>query len=194
MKTLVESLFDNNLAQKDLLEDPEFKEWINNPETLWYIEAYWTDEIEDPLEDFMPDQWAKYKPQVVWILDQINKKQGKMWSIYRISYDAVDYFDEIKDAFGGDDEYYDAFDAATYEIKHMATEEKGGISKTWFKGSMPKNSSVTSFVSQLPDEGKLSAKPGALAGGIFLATDDVIVIWGFPRGLDKDILKLFDIK
>ena len=194
MKTLVESLFDNTLTEKDLLEDPEFKAWINDPETLWYLEAYWQDEMEDPLEDFMPEQWEKYKARVDWILEQIHKKAGKMWAIYRITIDAVDYFDEIKDAFGGTEEYYDAFDAAAYEIKHKATEESDGIWKTWFKGSMPKSSNVTSFMLQLPDEGNLVAKPGALAGGIFLTNEDTFIVWGFPRGIDKDILKLFNIK
>ena len=194
MKSLTESLFDDNLIEKDVLENPDFKKWINRPDTLWYLQAYWADEMEEPLQDFMGEEWSKYKDVVDWILDKINQKSGNMWPMYKIMYDAVDYFEEIKDAFGTEDEYYDEFQDCVYEIKHKATEEFDGIWKTWFKGSMPKNSNVTSFMQQLPDEGRWCVKPGALAGGIFLTNEDTLIVWSFPRGLDKNILKLFNIK
>ena len=56
------------------------------------------------------------------------------------------------------------------------------------------NSNVTIFMSQLPDEGSRLTRPGALAGGIFLTNEDTLMVWGFPRTIDKDILKLFNIK
>ena len=194
MKTLAESLFDNNLIEKDILEDPEFKEWINRPDVLWYLETYWGDGMEDPLEDFMPEQWGKYKVWVDWIVEKISQKAGNIWPMYKIMYDSIDYFDELKDAFGSEDEYYDEFDAATYEIKHKATREHDGVWSTWFRGSMPKNSAVTEFLSKLPDESHKLTKPGALAGGIFITNEDAIIVWSFPRGLDKNILSLFNIK
>lgn len=195
MKTLKESLFDNDLSEKNFLDNPEFKKWINRPDILWYLYEYWAADMEDPLEDFSPNEWNMYKDIVDYILNKINQKSGNMWSMYKISYDAAEYFDEIKEAFGGEDEFMDEFDAVVYEIKHKRTQEYDGVWKMWFKGSMPKNSNITSFVSKLPDEGSRLAKPGALAGGILLSTDsDSIMIWGFPRGLDKDILNLFNIK
>jgi hypothetical protein len=188
-----ESLFDQNLVEKDILENREFKKWINRPDVLWWLYDYWADEMEDNFEDFMPNEWAKYKDIVDWVLDKINQKSGNMWPMYRIMFDAVEYFDEIKDAFGSEDEYNDQFQAASYEIEHKSMEEYDGVYKTWFKGSMPRNSAVTEFMSNLPDEGRWSTKPGALAGGIFLTTSDGIMVWSLPRGIDKNILKLFNI-
>ena len=194
MKTLTESLFDDKLVEKDLLEDPEFKAWINRPDVLWYLEAYWADDMEDPLEDFFPDEWAKYKTQVDYVLEKINQKSGNMWPLYKIDYGASENFQEIEDAFDYSENYAENFDAAVYEIKHKSTEETDEVWKTWFKGSMPKNSNVTIFMSQLPDEGSRLTRPGALAGGIFLTNEDTLMVWGFPRTIDKDILKLFNIK
>ena len=195
MKSLKESLFDSNLIEKNLLDNVEFKEWINRPDVLWFLYAYWADDMEDPLEDFMPNEWKEYKGRVDYILDKINQKSGNMWPMYKIGYDAADFFEEVADAFGTAEEFMNEFDDVAYGIKHKSTVEVDGIWKTWFKGSMPKNSNVTQFISKLPDEGSWLAKPGALAGGIFLANDnDAIMVWGFPRGLDKDILKLFNIK
>lgn len=195
MKTLKESLFDKDLSEKNFLDNPEFKKWINRPDILWYLYEYWADGMEDPLEDFSPNEWNMYKDIVDYILNKINQKSGNMWPMYKISYDAAEYFDELKEVFGGEDEFMDEFDAAANEIKHKQTQEYDGVWKSWFKGAMPKNSDITGFVSKLPDEGSRLAKPGALAGGILLTNDgDTIMIWGFPRGLDKDILNLFNIK
>lgn len=195
MKSLTESLFDDKLIEKDVLENPDFKKWINRPDTLWFLYEYWADDMDDPLEDFMPNEWHAYKETVDYILDRINQKTGNMWPMYRISYDAADYNEGLKDSFDSEEEYTDEFNDALYEIQHKSTEEVDGIYKTWFKGSMPKNSNVTYFLKKLPDEGRIMTKPGYLAGGFFLAEgDENIMVWGFPRSLDKNILALFNIK
>lgn len=196
MKTLVESLFDKDLATKDPLNNPSFKKWINQPNTLWYIYYYWETEEEDWLNDFMREEWEMYKPLVDKILDIINASMKKVmgsrdytWEM--INFDQFVYFDEIKDKFADEDEFYDMMNDANYEILKKSTDEKDGISKTWFRGPFPKNSNVTSLLQhfELP-----MVKPGKVDGGIFLTNEDTIMILAFPKGTPKNILNLFDIR
>lgn len=190
MKTLVESLFDNNLIEKDIFDNPAFKQWINQPNTLWYIYYYWESEEDDWLNDFMREDWQVYKPLVDELLKIITNSMGKTYTWYMINFDQYDYFDETKDKFTDEDEFYDMMNDANYEILKKSTDEKDGITKTWFRGPFPKNSNVTELLNHL----ELSmVKPGKVDSGIFLTNEDTIMILAFPKGTPKNILKLFNL-
>ncbi len=197
MKSLTESLFDKDLIEKDIFDNSEFKKWINRPDILWFIYHYWESGEEDWLNDYMRDDWQIYKPLVDELLEIITNSMNKTYTWYMINFDQFDYSDEIKDKFADNGEFYDMMNDAIYEICKKATAKRDGISKTWFRGPLPKNSNVTALLQQL--ELPL-AKPGKLSGGIFLTNGDTypcgdtIIVIAFPRGIDKSILKLFDIK
>ena len=190
MKTLVESLFDNKLIEKDLFDNPAFKQWINQPNTLWYIYYYWESGEEDWLNDFMKEDWKVYKPLVDELLDIITNSMGKTYTWYMINFDQYDYSDEVKDKFADEGEFYDMMNAANYEILKKSTDEKDGITKTWFRGSFPKNSNVTGLLQQLEVD---FVKPGVVNGGILLTNEDTIMVLAFPKRTPKNILKLFNI-
>lgn len=190
MKTLIESLFDDKLVEKDLFDNPEFKRWLNQPNTLWYIYYYWESGEEDWLRDFMKDDWSIYKPLVDELLEIITNSMGKTYTWYMINFDQFDYSDEVKDKFADEDEFSEMMNDANYEILKKSTDEKDGITKTWFRGPFPKNSNVYVLLQQLEVD---FIKPGNINGGIFLTNEDTIMILGFPRGLDKKILNLFNI-
>lgn len=196
MKTLQESLFDNNLIEKDIFDNPAFKQWINQPNTLWYIYYYWETDEEDWLNDFMRDEWTLYKPYVDMVLNILNKSMQKVmgkhsytWGM--INFDAYDYDTNISDKFTNYDEFEDMMNAANYEILRKETDEKDGITKTWFRDPFPKNSNVTELLQHLELP---MTKPGKVDGGIFLTNEDTIMILAFPKGTPKNILKLFNIK
>lgn len=191
MKTLIESLFDDKLIEKDIFDNPAFKQWINRPDTLWYIYYYWSSGEEDWLNDFMREDWMLYKPLVDELLEIITNSMGKTYTWYMINFDQFDYSDDVKDKFESEDEFYDMMNAANYEILRKATNEEDGITKTWFRGPFAKNSSVTEFLQRLELP---MTKPGKVDGGIFLTNEDTIVILAFPKGTPKNILKLFNIK
>ena len=193
-KKIKESLFDDDLVTKEPWEDEGFKKWINRPDVLWYLYEYWANDFDEPLNDFMSKEWELYKPIVDVILDEINQKTKNMWPMYKISYESAEFFPEIADCFANEEEFLDLIDAAMYEVKHKSVLEYDGVWKTWFKGTMPKRSNVTQFLSMLPEEGSWMTKPGVLAGGIFLTNEDSLLVWSFPRGLDKKILSIFGIK
>ena len=190
MKTLTESLFDDKLIEKDVLENPDFKKWINRPDTLWYIYYYWESGEDDWLNDFMRDDWQIYKPLVDVLVNILNKSMGKKYTWYMINFDQFDYSDEVKDKFADEGEFLDMMNDANYEILKKSTDEKDGITKTWFRGSFPKNSNVTDLLQQLELP---MVKPGKVDGGIFLTNEDTIMILAFPKGTPKNILKLFNI-
>ncbi len=197
MKTLIESLFDNDLIEKDPLDNPEFKKWINRPDILWYIYYYWESGEDDWLKDFVPKKWELYKPLVDLVLDIINASMKKVmgpkdytWEM--ISFDMYYYRNEIPDLFNNVEEVFlDMMNAANYEILKKSAEEKDGISKSWFRGPFPKNSNVTTLLQQLELP---MVKPGKVDGGIFLTNEDTTIILAFPKGTPKNILKLFNIK
>lgn len=196
MKTLKESLFDRDLVTKDPLDNPKFKKWINRPDILWWLYFYWEEGVEDGLSDFSPNEWKMYKPLVDGLIeiidDQMHKAIGpKKWSW--IALGAEEYYIGGTSAlsFESEDEYEGAFTAAMSEIYSKSTQQYDGVSKTWFKGPMPKNSSVTYFLEAC---GVPFAEPGKVDGGIFLTNGDFIVVMAFPKGLSKNILKVFDIK
>lgn len=191
MKTLIESLFDNNLIEKDIFDNPAFKQWINQPDTLWYIYYYWESGEEDWLNDFMREDWQVYKPLVDELLDIITDSMSKKYTWYMINFDQFDYSDEVKDKFADEEEFYDMMNDANYEILKKSTDEKDGITKTWFRGSFPKNSNVTGLLQQLEVD---FIKPGVVDGGIFLTNEDTIIVLAFPKRTPKNILKLFNIK
>ena len=195
MKNLVESLFDTDLIEKDLFTDPVFKKWINRPDVLWYIYYYWADDMEDMLKDFMRNEWSKYKDIVDVILNIINDrcKRLNFQSWYDCSYDQYEFSPQDKryDQFNEESEFYDEIGFAMDEVKRKSTDEYDGIWKTWFSGSFPKNSEVTYFVEKLYPKG---VKSGLVDGGIFLTNQDTIIVMTFPKGIDKSILKLFNLK
>jgi len=199
MKTLTESLFSGDLITKDLFSDPEFKKWINRPDVLWYLFYYWADGMEDAFEDFMGDQWSTYKPMVDTLLDLINKKVDSyhMWFAYSCNYDSYDFYYKYEDTeFVDEADYQELFESAMYEIKHHETEIFDCIYKSWFKGSFPKGSAVTELLVKAcgrKNKGKI-VYPGRIDGGIFLTNDDTIIVFILPKGIDKSILKLFNIK
>ena len=195
MKSLIESLFDDKLVEKDFFDNPKFKRWINQPNTLWYIFYYWESGEEDWLNDFMSDEWETYKPLVDELLDILNELMQKVmgkntYTWYMINYDQFDYSDEVKDKFADEDEFLDMMNDANYEILKKATDEKDGITKTWFRGPLPKNSSVTALLQQLEEK---FAKPGKVDGGILLTNEDTIMVLAFPKDTPKNILKLFNL-
>jgi hypothetical protein len=190
MKTLVESLFDNKLIEKDLFDNPAFKQWINQPNTLWYIYYYWESGEEDWLNDFMREDWQVYKPLVDELLDIITNSMGKTYTWYMINFDQYDYSDEVKDKFADEEEFYDMMNDANYEILKKSTGEKDGITKTWFRGPFPKNSNVTGLLQQLEVD---FVKSGVVNGGILLTNEDTIMVLAFPKRTPKNILKLFNI-
>ena len=191
----MESLFDKNLIEKDILDNPGFKKWINRPDILWYIFYYWETGEDQWLNDFKKQEWQIYKPFVDEVIDIINdsmkKVIGKGYSWYMINFDAFCYDDWIKDKFADEDEFCDMMNDANYEILKKATDEEDGITKTYFRGPFPKNSNVTALLQQL--ELKF-LKPGLIDGGILLTNEDTIIVLAFPKGTPKNILKLFDIK
>ena len=192
MKSLQESLFSNDLISKDLFNDPTFKKWINRPDILWYIYYYWEDEMEDMLDDFFHDEWKKYKPTVDLILKLINDKcdsLGVVWG-YSCSLDQYDMFPEQHDMFNNEEEFEELLGDAIHEVQHKSTQEHDGIWKTWFRGAFPKNSAVKAFIDT---DYSNFIKPGKTDGGIFLTNQDGLIILAFPKGIDKSILKLFDI-
>ena len=191
MKTLIESLFDSNLIEKDIFDNPAFKQWINQPNTLWYIYYYWESGEDDWLNDFMGEDWQVYKPLVDELLEIITNSMGKTYTWYMINFDQFDYSDEVKDKFADEDEFYDILNDANYEILKKSTSEKDGITKSWFRGPFPKNSNVTELLNHLELP---MVKPGKVDGGIFLTNEDTIMILAFPKGTPKNILKLFNIK
>jgi hypothetical protein len=190
MKTLSESLFDNNLVEKDILENPEFKKWINQPNTLWYIYYYWECGEEDWLNDFMKEDWRVYKPLVDELLEIITNSMGKVYTWYMINLDQFYYSDEVKDKFADEAEFYDMMNDANSIIIHSRSETKDGISKSGFRGPLPKNSSVTALLQQLEEK---FTKPGLVDGGFFLTNEDTIIVLAFPKRTPKNILKLFNL-
>lgn len=190
MKTLTESLFDDKLIEKDLFDNPAFKKWINQPDTLWYIYYYWESGEEDWLNDFMREDWQIYKPLVDELLDIITNSMGKKYTWYMINFDQFDYSDEVKDKFADEEEFYDMMNDANYEILKKSTDEKDGITKTWFRGPFPKNSNVTTLLQQLEVD---FVKPGVVNGGILLTNEDTIMVLAFPKRTPKNILKLFNL-
>ena len=198
MKELVESLFDDDLIKKDLLlNNTEFKKWINQPNILWYIYYYWESGEDDWLNDFANEQWKEYKPLVDYILkiidDEMKKVMGpRQYTWYMINFDMYEYETSISDKFEYDEEFYDMMNSANYEILSKSTDENDGITKTWFRGALPKNSNVTELLRRL--EVPFAKYPGRIDGGIFLTNEDTIMVMTFPKGTPKNILKLFDIK
>ena len=195
MKSLSESLFDKDLAIKDPLDNQDFKAWLNQPNTLWYIYYYWETDEEDWLNDFMREEWEMYKPLVDRVLDIINTSMKKVmgsrvytWGM--INFDMYYYQNEISDLFNDEEEFGDMMNDANYEILRKETDEKDGIAKTWFRGPFPKNSNVTTLLQHLELP---MVKPGKVDGGIFLTNEDTIMILAFPKGTPKNILKLFNL-
>lgn len=193
MKTLRESLFDDDLVEKDPWDDPAFKQWINQPNTLWYIYYYWENDEDEWLNDFMNDDWKKYKPlidEILKILDDKMKSGGGNYTWFSINFDAYDYDTDVSDKFVDYEEFEDMMNDANYEILKKSTEEKDGISKSWFKGTLAKSSNITALFHQLECP---FARPGKISGGIFLSNEDTIMFLGFPKGLNKNILKIFNL-
>lgn len=195
MKSLIESLFDKDLATKDPLDNQDFKAWLNQPNTLWYIYYYWETDEEDWLNDFMREEWEMYKPLVDLVLDIINASMKKVmgsrvytWGM--INFDMYYYQNEISDLFNDEEEFGDMMNDANYEILRKETDEKDGIAKTWFRGPFPKNSNVTTLLQHLELP---MVKSGKVNGGIFLTNEDTIMILAFPKGTPKNILKLFNL-
>ena len=194
MKTLVESLFDRNTAIKDIIFDNNgFKRWINRPDILWLIYYYWADEFDDPLDDFYHDEWVLYKPYVDYIISRLNKsmmnvfqKGGMCW--YKTNFDQYDFDFELRDLFLDRDEFESSLSEAIYEIHHKSTVEEDGVWMTWFRGGLPKGSSVKGFFDHFGNK-----FVGKLDGGLLLTNDDEMILLGFPKGTDKKILKLFGI-
>ena len=197
MKTLQESLFDKDLSSRDPFDDKDFKQWINRPDVLWLIWQYWDLDDEDWLEAHMAEEWSRYKANVDYILEEINRACKKLaskdyWSWFAVSCDfdieagrnSCDYIDN--------DIFFDDYDAANYEIMHKSTAENDGIYMTWFKGGLPKNSALAELFSHYDFN---IFKPGRLAGAKVLSNGgDFIIFMGFPKGINQSILKLFDIK
>ena len=203
MKTLQESLFDQDLEKRDLIDmlfnDSGFKKWINQPNTLWYIYYYWETDEEDWLEDFMTGEWEKYKPMVDILLDIITKSMKRAygsnkfsWLIFMDDY-AYGYGHSMENAFNDEEEYLAAMDNVMYEIRHKSTGDTDGIYKTWFKGGIPKNSTIYYFFEAFDKNVFLCTQPGKLAGGIMLTNSDTVIFLGFPKSIDKRVLNLFNI-
>ena len=189
MKTLAESIFDNKLIEKDLFDNPGFKKWINQPNTLWYLYFYWESGLEDPFEDFMTEEWETYKPLVDAMLEIWSEKKGTYW--WMINYDQWDYDDGIADLFADQDDFDSSLGDVLYEIQHKSTKEIDGIWMTWFKGGIPKNSTADFFFEHFDYQ---FTKPGALDGGIMLTNQDTFIFIGFPKGINRKLLKLFNIR
>ena len=198
MKTLQESLFDKDLSTRALFDDKEFKNWINRPDILWLIWQYWDLGDDEWLTDYMAEEWIRYKPNVDYILDEINNTCKKMasknyWSWFAVSSDFSNEF--YRNGFEYDDDeelFYDDYEAADSEILHKTTSEKDGIYVTWFKGGLPKNSAIAELFSHYDLN---IFKPGRLAGAKVLTNGgEWIVFMGFPKGINQSILKLFNIK
>ena len=195
MKTLQESLFDDKLIEKDIFDNPAFKQWINQPNTLWYIYYYWESGEEDWLNDFMAGEWEIYKPLVDELLDILNESMRKVmgknaYTWCMVNFDIYDQIEEVKDKFADESEFYDMMNDVNYEILKKATDEKDGITKTWFRGPFPKNSNVTALLQQLDCP---EVKPGKVNSGILLTNEDTIMVLAFPKGTPKNILKLFNL-
>lgn len=196
MKTLTESLFSDDIIEKDLFADSGFKKWINRPDIIWWLYMYWADGEEQALGDFYPDEWSKYKPLVDVVMgllnDAMHKAYGKHgWSWFWINFDQYDFDPEISDKFKDQSDFESSLGDLMYEIKHNKTDYNDGIWKTWFKGGIPKNSVAKYFFDYFDFP---FTKPGKLDGGIMLTNDDAFMILGFPKGTNKDVLKLFNIK
>lgn len=197
MKTLQESLFDKDLTTRDLFNDKEFKKWINRPDVLWFIWQYWDLGDDEWLTDYMAEEWARYKPNVDYILDEINRACKKMasknyWSWFAVISDF--YLESDRDGFEYDDGdlFLDDYVAADFEIMNKSTSEKDGVYMTWFKGGLPKNSAIAELFSHYDFN---IFKPGMLAGAKVLSNGgDYIIFMGFPKGINQSILKLFNIK
>lgn len=192
----MESLFSGDLVEKDIFSDPEFKKWINRPDIIWWLYMYWADGEDQAIGDFNPNEWSKYKPLIDVVLDSLtdsmHKTLGKHgWSWFWINYDQFDFDTDISDKFESQADFDSALNDVIYEIKHNRTDYYDGISKTWFKGGIPKNSTVKYFFDYFDYP---FTKPGKLDGGIMLTNEDTFMFLGFPKGTNKDILKLFNIK
>ena len=194
MRSLKESLFDADLVEKDPWEDDGFKRWINREDVLWYIYFYWEDDMEDPLQDFYGKEWTKYKPIVDTLLDIITKQMKKVgcWTWGAICYDYIVH--DLADRYSMFDNMDEAEDYIVNAYEEIVNKSKGdfdGIWKVWFKGPMPKNSNVTEIFDFT--EHKFT-KPGKVDSGIFLTNQDTVIAMCFPKGLDKKILNVFNIK
>jgi len=190
MKTLIESLFDDKLIEKDIFDNPAFKQWINQPNTLWYIYYYWESGEDNWLDDFCNEDWQVYKPLVDELLEIITNSMGKTYTWYMINFDQFDYSNKVKDKFADEGEFWDMLNDANSIIIYNRWETKDGISKSGFRGPLPKNSSVTALLQQLELP---MVKPGKVDGGIFLTNEDTIMILAFPKGTPKNILKIFNL-
>ena len=189
MKTLVESLFDKDLITNGLLDSKRFRDWINQPDTLWYLYRYWEADETGDFESFMPDYWKEYKP----IVDAIIKEDP--FVIYSYSPDSIGFDDELETIFGSEEAFESWIEDATNEIVRQSTQKEGGIYKTWFKGGLPKRSSVAYFISTIGEYYNNDIiKPGRVAGGIFLTDEETITVYLFKKNANKDILKLFNLK
>lgn len=191
MKSLKESLFDKDLVTRDLFDNQDFKAWLNQPNILWYIYYYWESGEDDWLDDFVSEDWRAYKPLVDELLEIITNSMGKTYTWYMINFDQFDYSDGVKDKFADEEEFWDMMNDANYEILKKSTDEKDGITKTWFRGPFPKNSRLTALLQQLELP---MVKPGKVDSGIFLTNEDTIMILAFPKGTPKNILNSFNLK
>ena len=185
MKTLVESLFDDDLTSRDLFDDPKFKEWINTPDILMEVYFYWTGDT-DPILDYHKYEWKTldYKSLADIIYNMIKPRYEEIpggYIFYR------DYEDKLRRCFRNEYDFNKDFIAAYNEVRRNATAENNKIWKMQFKGDLPKNSDVA----YLFNKAKFDFE--GLDGGVVLVDSSQIIVIGFPKGTNKLILKLFDI-
>lgn len=186
MKSLQESLFNNDLISKELFSDPKFKKWINRPDALLCFWQYWNSGWDDPFIDMM-DDWEKYKSLVDAIIAQD--------CIEMLYYGYMRQGEDLEDIFGSEEAYESWLEYAIDEIKRKSDDDYANVWRTRFKGSLPKGSSVTEFIiTILQYENNRNFGPGKIKGGIFVTDEDSILVIFFKNNTPQEILKLFDIK
>jgi hypothetical protein len=183
MKSLKESLFDDDLAQKDLLGGDGFKKFLSNPEVLGLIFQYW-DSGEDNDELYFTGDWETYKPYVDIIIKEMDKinKRNLTWLYY------APWMVEPSDT----DIFEADFNTAIGGVKDLA-KRKGTISDGLYmykrKGNIIPDGQLKNFI-----ENYKQSNWSLDWDGYILWTDlDTIIVFGFPKGMNKNILKAFGI-
>ena len=182
MKSLKESLFDADLVTKDPLDDPGLEEFLGSPVILWYIFQYWDMMGEDEiLSEYHKEEWSKYKPIIDYVIKEMDKinRDHPSWFM----------FTEWSDEHNDDDVYAGELYTAVANLQHMCHEKEKGTYVIRNKGDYIPNSQIRYFIEDY------AAREWNLdwSGYILLTEGDSLMVFGFPKKINKKILKIFGI-
>ena len=186
MKGLKESLFDTDIITRDLLDDQGLKKFLGDPFILWYVFQYWDMGEDEYISEQYKDQWEEYKPIIDYMLSEIDKinKTKSSWFIF------TEYMDWRNN---DDDEGYSGELYTTIaNVQRMANRGGEHNKGTWSyrdKGEYIPNSQIRFFIEDYANR-RWNLN---WSGYILLTEGDSLMVMGFPKGINKKILKVFGI-